>query len=103
MLLKLLLSWRSLTTTNQKQFKQHDQIQPKNIDMKTNLWHQVRVTGKINQIESIQEINKACGYNNISHNDLSVTTCQQIHKWEGMIIMTDQNLQKSHSCLQIEI
>ena len=32
--------------------------------------------------------------NNISHNDLSETTCQQIHKWEGMIIMTDQNLKK---------
>ena len=89
--------------TNQQQFnEQHNPNQPKKIDIKPNPWYQDANTGEINQIESTQEISKACRYNNISHIDLSQTTCREIHKRAGMIIITDiQSLKKNQSSLQI--
>ena len=70
-------------------------INPKKIDRKPNPWYQDTNTGEINQIESTHEISKACRYNNISHVDPSQTTCREIHKRAGMIIITDiQNLKR---------
>ena len=62
-------------TTNQPQSNNLTKFSNKNIDVNRNPWHKVRNTGKINQIGSTKEIDKTDRYNNISHNDLTKTTC----------------------------
>ena len=70
-------------------------INIKNIDIKPNQWHHDTNTREIYQIEITQEISKAYRYNTISDAP-SQTTCWEVHKRAGMIIITDiQNLRKN--------